>query len=247
MGRKPKEHNEETVILQTTNYQQFKKLNGNRPLNKSFLNILEESILNNGNYLKYNPILVNKDLEVIDGQHRLKKAEDLQLPIYYIVAPDFKLKQAQILNSRKRGWTSQDFLNSYLAEGHKEYQVIDELSKEYRFSITIVTKALQQNFHKLPMDRFRDGTFTVIDRTWAEDFLGVLSTIREYSPDYCFVQSSCQRAVQKMMEKLSDPKIFERKLKQYQTTITRRNSANDYLKEFQLILDAGGDNKIKLL
>lgn len=234
-------------ILSTESYGMFKVLNGNRPLNKGLLVSIHESVENDGDYLKYNPIIVNEKMEVIDGQHRLKVAEEAGVPIYYVVAEGFRLKQAQILNSRKRQWTSNDFLQSYITEDMRDYKEIQEYMKEYRFSVAIVTKFLSRNINSSVMIKFREGKFEVVDREWGENGLGLLSTIREHSPDYCYGQSSCQIAVAIMLDKLSDPKEFERKLEQYQTTVTRRNSSKDYLKQFQLILDMGGASKTRLL
>lgn len=239
---------EEIVKIQsTTDYDQFKKLEGNRPLNKGLLAAIHESVENDGNYLQFNPIIVNEKMEVIDGQHRLQVAKEAKKTIYYIIATGMRLEQAQILNSKKRQWNAYDFLRSYIASGKREYIVLDEIMQEYHFSIAICVKALMRNTsHQVAMEKFRAGRFEIQDRAFGENLLGLLSTVREHSPDYCYAHSGCQRAVKKLVEKLADPKIFERALVKYQTTITRRNSEKDYLKQFQLILDAGGDNKIRL-
>lgn len=241
---------EEVKIQSTTNYEQFKKLLGNRPINKSLIVSIRESINNDGNYLMYNPIIVNEEMEIIDGQHRLEAAQQEGKPIYYVVAKGMRLRQAQVLNSKKRQWIATDYLHSYLAEKRPDYIVLKELIDEYKFSVPVCVKFLSKSFHESAMRKFRDGSFEIVDRNWAEDGLGLLSTIREYSPDYAYVQSSCQRATALMLDKLQEakkPRLFEDQLKRYQTTITRRNSAKDYLKEFQLILDMGGDNRVKLV
>lgn len=238
----------ETIVYKTTDYDRFKKLEGNRDLNKGLLVQVHESVENDGNYLQHNHIIVNEKWEVIDGQHRLKVAEEAEKEIYYTIAPGFGLREAQILNSRKRQWTGRDFLRSYIYSGNKNYQELSEIMIEYHFSIAICVKALAKDIsHDSAMKRFRAGTFEIRDRAFGENLLGLLSTIRDHSPDYCYAQSACQRAVKQMLEKMADPKVFEKALIKYQTTVTRRNSEKDYLKQFQLILDAGGDNKIRLI
>lgn len=241
---------QEVKIQKTTDYSVFKPLAGNRPINKGLLLAIRESINNDGNYLMYNPIIVNEKMEIIDGQHRLEAARLEEVEVYYITAVGMKIRQAQVLNSKKRQWSSSDFLQSYLTEGKSEYQTLKQLMDEYRFSIAICVKYLSQNHHQSGMRKFRDGKFEIIDQAWAEDALGLLSKVRDYSPDYAYAQSMCQISVGKMLDALrvaGKPRLFEDQLKRYQTTITRRNSTKDYLKEFQLILDMGGDNKVKLI
>lgn len=242
-----KDKQEEIKILSTTDYGIFNKLLGNREYNKGLLVVLEESILNDGDYLRFNPILVNEKMEVIDGQHRLKKAEDLEKPIFYIIGHGLTLRHAQIFNSRKRGWVAKDFLQSYLAEGKRDYQILDDFCKEYKFSIAIGVKFLTHSRNQEGMRLFREGKLYVKDIAFAENAAGLLSTIRDHTPDYCYAQSSCQNAVMRMIEVLPKPRVFEEKLNQYQTTITRRNSLKDYLKEFQLILDMGQSSGVKLI
>lgn len=239
--------NEKGAIQATTKYGMFKNLEGNRPLNKGLLRVINESVRNDGNYLQYNPIIVNEKMEVIDGQHRLKVAEELEKTIYYIVADGFTLHQAQILNSRKREWRAIDFLNSYIVEGKRDYQEIYPFMEEYLLSLSIAVKLLSKQYGQAPMNRFRAGNFVVVDKAWAENAAGLLSTIRDHSPDYAFAHGACIRAVGHLLDVLSDPKVFERQLARYQQTITRRVSVKDYLKQFQLILDMGGDSGIKLL
>lgn len=233
----------EGQIQSTTNYDQFVKLDGNRVYNKGLLIAIGESIENDGDYLQYNPILVNEKMEIIDGQHRLKVAEQAGVPIFYIVGEGLRLKHAQIFNSRKRQWTSMDFLHSFIAQGDRDAQALADFMSSYKISVAIAVKLLSKSITQTAMRRFREGKFEIVDANWAEDAAGLLSTIREHSPDYAFAHNACIKAVSIMLGKLSDPKVFEKKLTQYQFTITRRNSAKDYLRQFELILNSGNEGK----
>lgn len=70
-------------ILHTKNYEMFNKMDGNRHLDRYHLKKLKAAI-ESDNQLNVHPIIVNKDFHVIDGQHRLQAARDLNLEIYYI-------------------------------------------------------------------------------------------------------------------------------------------------------------------
>ena len=57
-------------VFETRDYDQFKKLNGNRNINESQVDGIVHSILEVG--YQPVPILVNEFMEIIDGQHRLE-------------------------------------------------------------------------------------------------------------------------------------------------------------------------------
>jgi len=70
-------------IQSTKDYSMFKKMEGNRHLDKFHLKKLCSAI-EKDNQLDVHPIIVNKELYVIDGQHRLEAAKALGLNIFYI-------------------------------------------------------------------------------------------------------------------------------------------------------------------
>ncbi len=70
-------------IEKTKDYSIFKLLTGNRPLNRAHLKKLKESIEKN-NHLNLHPIVVNQNYEIIDGQHRLECAKQLNVDIFFI-------------------------------------------------------------------------------------------------------------------------------------------------------------------
>ena len=60
-------------------------------------------------------------MEVVDGQHRLKAAQELGVAIYYQIIEDAQLQEIQLLNAYARPWQTGDYLDSYVALGKKEY------------------------------------------------------------------------------------------------------------------------------
>lgn len=105
------------MIEQTTTYSLFKRLEGNRVLNSINLKNLKKAI-EHKNLLSYHPIIVNKDFYVIDGHHRLQVAEDLQLPVFYIVEESIDKDKAYehiiSANVNKKSWSLEDFINLYV-------------------------------------------------------------------------------------------------------------------------------------
>lgn len=72
-----------TQIQKTKDYSIFKKMEGNRNLDRYHLKKLTDAIKKD-NQLNVHPIIVNRDFYVIDGQHRLEAAKSLGVEIFYI-------------------------------------------------------------------------------------------------------------------------------------------------------------------
>lgn len=107
-------------IKSTRDYKMFKKFPGNRPIHEPSYLKLRASIQKE-NLLPYRPILVDEQMRVIDGQHRLKVAEDGNLEIYYMVMRDSSLGSVQRLNAYQKKWMRNDFLESHISAGNKNY------------------------------------------------------------------------------------------------------------------------------
>jgi hypothetical protein len=69
-------------LLKTSDHGIFKKCPTNRPIDPTNLRHIKASLMIN-NMLEFRPIMVNKNMEVIDGQHRLEAAKELGLEVFY--------------------------------------------------------------------------------------------------------------------------------------------------------------------
>jgi hypothetical protein len=96
----------------------FKTLEGNRIVNKLHVRRLKESFQES--YL-LSPIIVNEKFQIIDGQHRFEAAKQVGLPIYFLIAPNYGLKEVQMLNENMKNWKKEDYLNAYCDLKHPEY------------------------------------------------------------------------------------------------------------------------------
>jgi len=112
-----------STINKTTDYSQFQFYATNR---KTIIDDLVASIKKE-NMLESFPILVNKDLYVIDGQHRLKAAMELNLPIYFIISDTLGEEHIPLCQIQKY-WQLIDFYNYYY-EKIEELKFIDQVVK----------------------------------------------------------------------------------------------------------------------
>lgn len=123
------------MIQKTTDYKKFKVLDANRSINMSHLAKLTISIAKR-NMLEFNPIIVNENYEVIDGQHRLEVAKANKLPIFFIVVPNAGIAEVLDLNTNVRTWKLADYVDSLIVQGNRQIQFLKEFTQEYEISYT---------------------------------------------------------------------------------------------------------------
>jgi len=133
-----KERESNNQIKKTKSYDQFNILKFNRPLKKSQLRNLTNSIKKN-NMLHLHPIIVDSDMNVIDGQHRLEVASELKASIYYLVDDNVDMDHIMESNAAQKAWTTDDVIRFYA-----EYKKIDDyiLLSKYKHMTGVSTRAV---------------------------------------------------------------------------------------------------------
>lgn len=124
----------------TTDYSKFKLMKGNREIDALHVKRLIESFREQ--YL-YSPILVNSKHEIIDGQNRFTAAKALNLPIYYLVAYNYGLKEVQVLNTNTKNWQKYDYLKMYCDKKVEPYLQMRKFMEDFpAFGISAAIKIL---------------------------------------------------------------------------------------------------------
>jgi len=83
------------IIEKTNDYSIFKSVNFNRDKKRKHIESVKKMLIKD-NLLHLHPILVNEKMEVIDGQHRLEAARELNVPVFFIKSD---VSYEHILNS----------------------------------------------------------------------------------------------------------------------------------------------------
>lgn len=127
------------VIYETTDLSIFKFMEeGNRPIDWDHVKQLKERM---GEKLLRTIIIVNKFMEIIEGQHRytaIKKINEENLlkglpliPIEFVICEDYGVEECCEYNGKGKNWT-----NKNITEGGKilkieEYEIYDEFIKKF--------------------------------------------------------------------------------------------------------------------
>ena len=138
-------------IKSTKNYNLFTKIIGNRHLDAKNVKRIKESVEAIG---LQTPIMVNYKHGIIDGQHRLQVAKELEIPIDYYVVSNFKEENIHDLQISKK-WTAFDFAQRNSATGNKHCIEALEICNDWhieskkKFSktniLTLLLSGLQNN------------------------------------------------------------------------------------------------------
>lgn len=117
-------------IMGTYNYDQFRFLDGNR--NTGHFKKLIKSITEIG--VLYQPILVNENYEIVEGQGRFIALKTLKEPILYVVQNGIGIKECRYLNSCSTNWGMNDYVHSYASGEDKklDYVYLEQLQKEFK-------------------------------------------------------------------------------------------------------------------
>jgi len=103
------------LTISTNKYDLFKFIPGNRPIDEKHVNWLMSAIQKK-NLLPLNPIIVNKNFEVVEGQHRLVAAERLGVHIFYLKDDDITKADMASLNKNRKNWSVLDYINYWATE-----------------------------------------------------------------------------------------------------------------------------------
>lgn len=229
------------MIKSTTNYKMFKVKKGNRAVVRASVNRLANSIKQK-NMLPVNPIIVNKKLEIIDGQHRLAAAQLIGTPIFYVIFDPASLTEIQLLNANMKAWGSKEFLSSYVAIGKKDYIDFKDFYEKYKFTFnaTIVLLASQELIKfKDITQKFREGNFEVYDLQKSIELAETVMELNKYVDPAVTTNARYYEAVFVLLRKYPEQMKDLTEKVAGGAKVHRQVSRNDYLQHFEVIINKG--------
>lgn len=117
-------------IQYSDDYSIFKKFQSNRLINTNHQKKLVSAIKLK-NMLHLFPIVVDGEMQIIDGQHRLAAAKELNLPIYFVVDDEVNKADIAMVNNNRKSWTARDYISFHANEGLRPYKSLSKLLASY--------------------------------------------------------------------------------------------------------------------
>lgn len=156
----------------TREYSAFKFIQGNRMLDELKIKRIIQDIKWGNNMLAAFPILVDDQLNIIDGQHRYYAAMKTKNNIYYIIYEPVAIQQIATMNSRQKGWKMIDYLDCYVSTGNNDYQILKEFEDTYDTGIGIAMLLLSGSYD---VKSYKEGSFKVYDLNRANEIATCLN------------------------------------------------------------------------
>lgn len=155
-------------IHTTTDYSIFKTLRGNREITPKRFNAVKESIEMIGWIT--NPIIVNENMEVVDGQARLAVLKSKDMPVDYIIEPGLTIRECQEMNLRSTIWTAEQMIKSNAVNGIDGAEKLLKLMDE--FNLPASTACIPCGIHRSSLKK-QARTISITDETYmkARNFL----------------------------------------------------------------------------
>lgn len=225
---KPKSRDEDRVagaFYRSQNLDQFRFHPKNRQVNREHVQNLISSIAKN-NLLHAQPILVNEQMEVIDGQHRLTAAREIGREIYYIMWEGLTIEDAISLNINTKNWGYSDYLDYWIKQGTAQLS--------WNVAISLVqhgTTASRRNNKKL----FENGQMEVNHRERAERVGRVAAICGKYA-DFANDRSFI-RAIDIVLDENLDPFVLFRKIRLAPDKFRKCSDTDSYLRMLEDLLN----------
>ena len=226
------------MIQKTKEYSLFQFLKGNRNVRANHVRRLVESISKH-NMLSKNPIIVDSNMNVIDGQHRLAAAQSLGKAIYYVQADEYNFGDVLLLNTSSKQWDVEDFLHAYITMGKEDYITLATFAKKYELPISISVMLLQgskNTLRRAAFRRFTEGDFKVEDLDGASYIAETLLATREFCEGSIWKTRDYVLAMARLMQDFDKEQILK-KVSNFGKKLERARNYKDYLRQFEDVIN----------
>lgn len=148
------------LIFVSNEYDKISKLTGNRDIVARNVAKKKELIDKHG-FKTVNPIIVDVDGAIIDGQHRKEASKELDVPFKFMVDTDSKdpLQTAIVFNTSTMNWSIKNFIDAYAQNGNDNYVKLLNLQEELQLdmvkTLIIYNGSMGSPFYK----NLREGSF----------------------------------------------------------------------------------------
>lgn len=133
------------------------------------------------NLLRCYPIIVDKDMVILDGARRFTAAAALGVPVHYIVAENASLWMIAQAGTRVRSWMAKDYIKHYCELGREEYIYLRNLHENHKFvSVNTLVKFLSDyRGWYTAITKFQTGNLVLSNKSETENTLFWLNKITD--------------------------------------------------------------------
>jgi hypothetical protein len=219
----------------TMDYSSFKFMKQNRQLNTKHIKRIELS-LRRCDWSYAIPIIVDSDMNIIDGQHRFEALRQLNRPIYYIQVPqdDDVLLGLRLVNATQMPWTMQQYMEHYAAIGRKDYELLQTECFVHMLTPSVWLCAVQGE----SIQDFKDGLF-VFTKQKKEKADSLITLAKLLLKGQTSVSMRILKALIHCRFNGMDLEALAKKDRQYPKFFKKKQSLHDYIMHIQELYKKG--------
>jgi hypothetical protein len=252
--------NSNVSVFKTKNYDMFKFIKGNRPVDEANVVRIMKSFA--VEYL-YTVVILNEFFEIIDGQHRIEACRRMGLEVNYTIVPGLRLKDCQLYNTVGKIWTKKTFHESYCELGSPAYLLLEEFRRTYpEFTLSTAEAIITNNVagmdntgrEKLGNGKtkdnerihyFREGLFIVKNKVKGYE---TAAKIREYKPYFQYYNNGtfARTLIALFKKSVYNHERMLDKLKKQPNTLVKCPTATAYLQLLDKIYNYGSRTNDKV-
>lgn len=237
--------------MKTKDYTIFRNIDGNRKINQGHVTDLVEAI-DRKNLLEYFPVLVNEKMEIIDGQHRLSAAIQLQIDIPYAQVHGLKIEDVMQINTNSKSWAMKDFIDSWITLDKPDYKILKTYYEKYKINPSTAVRLLKGSSYayigcggRQATALIRSGNFKVSSLGYAEKIADQLVILRKYTD---FEPTRDRELIGAVMRINANP-IFDfdkfiSKLKLHNLSVEKRPSEKYYILHIEELYNFKNSSKV---
>lgn len=219
------------ITSPTTNYAIFKFDEVNRPIDPKHLAELIEAIKVK-NLLREYPIVVDRNMVIIDGQHRAKAAEALNFDLHFIVSQSATINDIGSTTRLVSKWNSKDYLGHFCRSGFEEYIKFRAFCEKYpSISMTILQNIAMSQLrkHQAISQAFSSGTFVANNLIVAEKTVQAAIDFKPYI-NFWNTQGFILAVRAMVVDPLYDHARMLSKMQYVSTRLVRCSRIDDYMR-----------------
>lgn len=225
-------------LMHTTNYDLFDAHHFNRPLHED--PVLLASMKKYG-FMPSSPLHCirngNGKLKVVRGHHRLRYAQRLDLPVWYII-DDSCTDIFALEGGRKATWSTKDHMAAKIRSGDPDCIALDEFMREHHLPIATAAALLggESAGSKNRITLIAAGKFRVADdQRHARAVVRVTDELRNMGIRFATSAAFVGALSLALHVPEFDPDRFLDRVRSYPSNLHRRATKSDYLEEIEAL------------
>jgi hypothetical protein len=233
-------------VYSTKDYNKFKFRGDNRIVKETHVKGLIENMKLRG-WEPGSYVVINERGEVIDGQHRVKAAIQVGIPVLYTIEKKAGFETIRNLNRNQKNWAITDHIHGFVEENNPHYIKLNNFIKEYKeLKVTECMMLCKNSFTSVSREEFESGNFMTRDmgkaRQWADFIMSLKPFFKGYN------RSIFVRAIVKVLSKKPEFKFdkFLHKVQLRPNLITMCGTVEQYISMIEELYNFGSRDKINL-